>query len=356
MLCSFAYIYWDPDPEIFVVPILNWPILWYGVLFSAGFAIGFPIFYSLLRRYFLSRPDYIEADILGDVALEKAGLKGRDPLKALNEAIEGEKRFPHSKLLESKVKRCYKPMRALCRLALDQILSPAVRTIEKKTMFVADRVTVYMVVSTVIGARLGHFLFYERPSDYLANPIEIFRVWEGGLASHGAAIGIVAGMLLFSYRYRTEGLNWIRLLDYVCVPTAFAGGCIRLGNFINQEIVGTPTDLPWAVLFAHPLDHSLAVPRHPVQLYESLFYFAVFFLLWRLSYKPVFLLAKGRLIGLFLVLVFGFRFFIEFIKTEQSFLLSRSSELTMGQILSLPAVLAGLFFLFFLKKGRNLSQ
>ena len=284
------FIYWDPNPEIFVLPIVHWPILWYGVFFAVGFAVGFCLFYSLLCRYFFH--------------LYRDGFK--DP-------------------------SCF-----------------SMAAIRKKAMKLSDRLTLYMVVATVIGARLGHFLFYERPSDYLSDPWEIFQVWKGGLASHGAAVGIVLSVILFAYRYRQQldGMHWVQLLDYICVPTAFAGGCIRLGNFFNQEILGTKTDVPWAVIFGHPMDHSFPVPRHPVQLYEAFFYFAVFGLLWSLTYRPKFFLSKGRLIGLFLVLVFGFRFLIEFLKVEQSFLLSKASELTMGQWLSIPPILAGIFLLY----------
>jgi prolipoprotein diacylglyceryl transferase len=277
-MIQLSWIYWDPRPEIFTLPILDWPVLWYGALFALGFAIGFRIFMGVLTRFF---------------------------------NLQNE---PES---------------------------------QKKALLIADKLTLYVVIGTVLGARLGHFLFYEKPSSYLKDPLEFFRVWEGGLASHGAAIGIILALLLFSYRIRplADGLTWLRLLDFVAVPAAFCGACIRLGNFINQEVLGTPTDLPWAVLFAHPADHSLPVPRHPAQLYESFFYLAVFFLLWRLSHKASFLLRSGRLIGLFLTLVFGFRFFIEYLKVEQSRLLSVSS-LTMGQYLSIPAVIAGLFLCF----------
>ncbi len=273
-MLSLAAIYWDPKPEIFRLPFFEWPVLWYGVLFACGFAVGFPIFVSILTRF------------LG------------------------------------------KNQRA-------------------KAIQIADRLTLYMILGTVIGARLGHFLFYENPDHYLRNPVEIFRIWEGGLASHGAAVGIVLALLLFSYRIRSFApqLDWIRLLDFVSIPAAFAGGCIRVGNFINQEILGTATDLPWGVVFGHPADRSTPYPRHPVQIYEALFYFAVFFVMWRLSFSKNFIEKRGRLIGVFLILVFGARFLIEFLKTEQSRLLS-ASLLTMGQMLSIPAILCGLLLYF----------
>lgn len=286
-----AYIYWDPRPEIFVLPVVHWPILWYGVFFALGFAVGFSIFYSLLVRLMLKTLDEPLADV------------------------------------------------------------------KKRAMWLADRLTIYVIAATVIGARLGHFLFYEHPSQYLSHPLEIFLVWKGGLASHGAAIGIVLGVILFAHRYKAllGGLSWIRLLDLICVPTAFAGACIRLGNFCNQEILGTPATVPWAVMFGHPMDHSAPIPRHPVQLYEAFLYLVVFALLWRLTYAPRYFLVKGRLIGLFLILVFGGRFFLEFVKVEQSSLVVKSF-LTMGQWLSIIPVIAGLALLlssFFKKNEKN---
>ncbi len=365
-MLPIAAFYWDPQPEIFTIPILQLPIFWYGLFFAAGFAIGFPLFHSLVYRFFLNRPDYIEADLVAPISLAKANLTGREPLSALNGAIEEEKDLSSlidsttSHRLQTKVdaSRCFRPKRAMCRLILDTLFSPALLSVSKKAMIISDRITMYMIVSTVIGARLGHFIFYERPSSYLSQPWEIFRVWEGGLASHGAAVGIVLGLVLFARRYKrmAEGLTPLRLLDFVCVPTAFAAGCIRIGNFFNQEILGTPTDLPWGVVFGHPMDRSFPLLRHPVQLYEAFFYFFVFILLWRLSYRPIYLLAKGRLIGIFLILVFGFRFFIEFFKTEQSFLLSKASYLTMGQILSVPAMVVGCILLYLSRKRYTASS
>ena len=213
-----------------------------------------------------------------------------------------------------------------------------------------DRLTVYMVVATIVGARLGHFLFYENPATYWRDPWELFRIWEGGLASHGAIVAIPLALMLFSYRIRGQvpGLTWLRLLDIAVVPAALIAFFIRVGNFFNQEILGVPTDLPWGVVFGHPADHSLPIPRHPVQLYEALFYLGVFSLLWALSRSSRWLCTLGRLSGLFLLCVFGFRFCIEFLKMEQSHLIMATHfPLTMGQILSLPALgLGAVFFLW----------
>jgi phosphatidylglycerol---prolipoprotein diacylglyceryl transferase len=273
-------IYWDPSPNLFIIPILNWPILWYGLFFAIGFLVGFPLFEGILLRYFLQ---------IGAVASD------------------------------------------LKQIALK----------------VTDRVTVYVVLATALGARLGHFLFYEKPSEYLNNPFEILQIWKGGLASHGAAIAIIFTLFLLSRWTKKidSGLTCIRLLDFICVPTALAGSFIRIGNLFNQEILGTTTNLPWGFLFGHPRDGSFPIARHPVQIYESIFYLIVFLILWRLTFRKAFLLKEGKLIGLFLILVFGFRFFIESIKLEQSYLLTDSSYLTMGQWLSIPLFFLGLFFI-----------
>ncbi|MBM3184538.1 MAG: prolipoprotein diacylglyceryl transferase [Chlamydiae bacterium] len=225
-----------------------------------------------------------------------------------------------------------------------ELSSPKKEDLKKKAHLIADRLTVYVIIGTIVGARLGHFLFYESPSTYLSDPMEIFRFRNGGLASHGAMIGILVAVWIFSIRkkHATYNLSWLRLLDFIVVVTPLAGCFIRIGNFFNQEILGTQTTLPWGVVFGHPADGSFPIPRHPVQLYEAIGYLAIFFFLWRLSYIPSILLAKGKLLGLFLILVFTYRFFIEFLKVEQSDLLS--THITMGALLSIPAVLLGLFF------------
>lgn len=223
----------------------------------------------------------------------------------------------------------------------------SVKDAKEKALKIADRLTIYVVIATIFGAKFGHYLFYEQPSSYLNHPME-FLLSREGLASHGAALGIILALWAFSYHSQKieKGLGWICLMDFISVPTALAAVFIRLGNFMNQEILGTPTDLPWGVLFGHPADGSAPIPRHPVQLYEAIFYFLVFLLLWRWSYRPPVLLAKGKLIGWFLFLVFGFRFIVEFFKLEQSQLLSLTAAFTMGQWLSLPFILLGVILIF----------
>lgn len=213
--------------------------------------------------------------------------------------------------------------------------------LEKK---IVERLSIYIVFATVIGARLCHFIFYENPSEYLLQPWVLLQTWKGGLASHGAAIAILFATYRFSrWTKKIAPISWLSTLDMLAVPTALAGCFIRLGNFINQEILGTKTLVPWAVVFGSPMDGSFPVPRHPVQLYEAFAYLSIFVLLFFLGRKKEVLLKEGRLLSLFLILVFSARFVLEFFKEEQS--LFYSSFFTMGQLLSVPFIFLG-FFLF----------
>ena len=206
-----------------------------------------------------------------------------------------------------------------------------------------EQLAVYMIFGTVIGARLGHCLFYN-PEFYLSNPIEILKVWEGGLASHGAAIGIVIALYLYAKKQKDISLLWI--LDRVVIVVALAGCFIRLGNLFNSEIIGQATEVPWAFIFT-AVDE---LPRHPTQLYESIAYFLIFLILLFIYYKKKKNLSNGLLFGLFLVLVFTFRFFVEFVKENQSSF-EAGMALNMGQILSIPFVITG--FIFIIRSMRN---
>jgi phosphatidylglycerol:prolipoprotein diacylglycerol transferase len=200
-----------------------------------------------------------------------------------------------------------------------------------------DRLFNYMAVGTILGARLGHCLFYH-PVYYLSNPVAIIKIWEGGLASHGAFIGIFTAVWLYSRKRPGQPLLWV--LDRVCIPTIFAGSLIRLGNLFNSEIVGIPTQVPWAIVF----ERVDALPRHPTQLYESMAYAATFILLWVLYRRWAGKVPDGRLFGVFLTAVFGFRFIIEFTKTRQA-AFTADLPLRMGQMLSIPLVMFGLWLL-----------
>ena len=217
---------------------------------------------------------------------------------------------------------------------------------EKISEKVLDELSSYMLVATVVGARLGHCFFYE-PAYYLAHPIEIFKVWEGGLASHGAAVGIILALYFFSKKHNKHIL-WT--LDRVVVVVALAGFFIRTGNLMNSEIFGYITTLPWGFKFVNYHDPAMnGDPRHPTQIYEGLLYLASFFFL----YYSYFKLHKGKKLGyifsMFIILIFGIRFFVEFLKEPQVGF-ENSMALNMGQLLSIPFVLAGFVILYLGKK------
>ncbi|MDO9511642.1 MAG: prolipoprotein diacylglyceryl transferase [Bacteroidales bacterium] len=198
-----------------------------------------------------------------------------------------------------------------------------------------DRITSWVIVSTILGARIGHCLFYE-PDIYLADPLRILKIWEGGLASHGAGVGIISGLIIYSKLYKTPVL-WI--LDRLAVVTALAGMLIRTGNLMNSEILGHPTHVPWAFIFVQ-IDQ---VPRHPAMLYEAICYLLIFILLFTLFMKGRMKEQDGRFFGAFLILVFSVRFLIEFVKIDQV-AFEQGMALNMGQILSIPFIIAGIYF------------
>lgn len=200
-----------------------------------------------------------------------------------------------------------------------------------------DRLTVYMAIGTIVGARLGHCFFYE-PEYYLAHPLEILKVWHGGLASHGAAIGILLALWLF---VRKEKKPFIWIIDRVVIVVALAGVLIRLGNLMNSEIYGVETTLPWGFVF---LRNGENAPKHPTQIYEALAYLITFGILMRIYWKNMGKQKPGLLFGLFLIFVFGSRFFVEYIKEDQV-AFEAGMKLNMGQWLSIPLVVAGIAIL-----------
>lgn len=211
-----------------------------------------------------------------------------------------------------------------------------------------DQLTTYMVIATVVGARLGHCLFYE-PAYYLRHPLEILKIWEGGLASHGAAIAILFAIYLFAKKNK---LSYWRVIDRIAVVTALAGFFIRMGNLMNSEIFGRPTSLPWGFIYVNASDPAQSTqPRHPSQIYEGLAYLLIFAVLMLIYYRKNGRPREGLLISLFLILVFGVRFFIEFLKEPQVGF-ETSMALNMGQLLSIPFVVAG-FAGLYLSSRRN---
>lgn len=303
---------------------------------------------------------------------------------------------------------------------------------EGKSERQVEVLTLYMVIATIVGARLGHVLFYE-PVKYLSNPIDILKVWEGGLASHGGAVGILLALYLFSRKYKDISYLWI--LDRIVIVVAITATLIRTGNFVNSEIIGIPTEKSFGVVFGRDAESRIAymtsaieevsiekaslenidlelrtessypikltvaynskndleqvkrfsenqlaakladtkitehfefpnqvnfeyaeedglifattygngIPRHASQLYEGISYFLLFIILFLLWNRNRSALADGRLFGIFLVTGFGLRFLYEFIK-ENQVAFEDDLSLNMGQWLSIPLVLAGIYF------------
>jgi prolipoprotein diacylglyceryl transferase len=210
---------------------------------------------------------------------------------------------------------------------------------------ILDKLAMYMIIATVIGARLGHCLFYESEY-YLSNPIEILYIWHGGLASHGAAIGILFALFLFS-RITKKSYWWV--LDRIVIVTALAGLFIRTGNLMNSEIYGHATNLPWGFIFER--DDKMLIPRHPTQIYEALCYLIISISLLCIYYKNNGKPKPGMIFGLFLIALFSVRFVIEFLKeTQVDF--EKAMPLNMGQLLSIPFIMAGIVILVLSLKNK----
>jgi len=199
---------------------------------------------------------------------------------------------------------------------------------------------------------LGHVFFYDWNS-YKQNPIDILQIWEGGLASHGGAIDLVIALSLFSKKALQKPYLW--LFDRISAPIAIAGTFIRLGNLMNSEIVGRPTDVPWAFEFIYYINDATGqydpTPRHPAQLYESIAYLVIFGILMYMFWKKDSWKQPGLTFGTFLILLFGARFFIEFLKVGQT-VYDDSLTINTGQWLSVPFVLAGIIILIWSFKNK----
>jgi phosphatidylglycerol:prolipoprotein diacylglycerol transferase len=196
-----------------------------------------------------------------------------------------------------------------------------------------SRLFLYVFLGTLIGARLGHVLFYQ-PDYYFGRPWEIPMIWHGGLASHGGFTGVLIAIYL--YLKKTREMSFLELADRLTIPSMLAAMLIRIGNFFNSEILGLPSSVPWAVVFAR-VDN---VPRHPAMLYEALAYAAIFAWLYFAYWKTGIAKFPGRMLGVTFVLAFGARFFLEFFK-EAQVPFERGLPLNMGQLLSLPFIAIG---------------
>ena len=196
-----------------------------------------------------------------------------------------------------------------------------------------DDLLFYIVLGVILGGRLGYVLFYQ-PSYFLAHPLEIFALWQGGMSFHGGFLGVLTSVWLFTRKYDKR---WMPLMDFVAPLVTIGLGAGRLGNFINGELWGKPTDLPWGMVFPQ-VDN---LPRHPSQLYEfGLEGVGLFLLLWLYSRKPR---PVGAISALFLMGYGLSRFVIEFAREPDSFLGKLALGMSMGQWLSLPMIIAGLW-------------
>ena len=214
-----------------------------------------------------------------------------------------------------------------------------------------DSLLIYMLVSTVIGARLGHCLFYE-PQYYLSHPLDILKIWEGGLASHGGAIGILIGLWLYVRRFNKstqkektdkQRISYLWILDRIVIPVCLVGALIRVGNVCNSEIYGTPTTLPWGFVFVRGNEQfqgpdGQLLPCHPTGLYEAFFCLVAMVLLLWMFKRGLGDKRPGLMFGTFLIIIFGSRICIEFLKNVQVEF-EKNMLLDMGQWLSVPFVL-----------------
>jgi len=218
---------------------------------------------------------------------------------------------------------------------------------EDKNPEVLDNFLIYILIGTVIGARLMHCFAYE-PEFYIAHPIEIFKVWKGGLASHGGLLGVLIAMYIFSKKYQ---LPYFWLASRVAIPGALTAAFVRFGNFFNSEILGLPTEKPWGIIFSR-ID---MIPRHPVQLYEASAYLTLVLILLFL-YKNISSSFFTKLApGIFFTFMFTLRFLLEYTKTRQADY-STSLPFTTGQMLSIPFILIGLIWMLWAFKSLNAPQ
>jgi prolipoprotein diacylglyceryl transferase len=355
----FSIIYWDPNPTLFTLPYINHPLKWYGLLFMGGIAAGFLILLPLLRQKLLQSHQLRERDISNWIALQKAMREAtEDPINPLHSiATTLDKKTYHlleqnKELPDANKTALLTTLSSMDRKQLEKLLPKTIIPLNELTFKYVDGLMWWIVIGTVVGARLGHVFFYDW-THYQRNLVDILKVWEGGLASHGGTIGVVLAIYLYSRRHREKfpELSFLALSDLLSIPVAFAVIFIRLGNFVNQEILGTPSFVPWAVVFGHPADGTVPVPRHPVQLYEAIAYFLTFLLLTTLWKFKKGILTEGLYTGIFFICVFGSRFFLEFFKATQSSQLLDGGFLQAGQILSLPFVAFGVLLICWSHRG-----
>jgi phosphatidylglycerol:prolipoprotein diacylglycerol transferase len=230
---------------------------------------------------------------------------------------------------------------------------------DKLTIEMIDNLLVYVAIGGIVGARLGHCLFYE-PEYFLRHPLQILFVWKGGLASHGGIIGLLLALWLYIRKYK---IPFLWLMDRIAIVVALANAFIRIGNFFNSEIYGHPTSLPWGVEFVRDTIYDSTtgallptVPRHPTQIYEALSYLLIFiasFVFYRKKNQEI---RDGFIFSISMIAQFSARLLIEFLKNDQV-AFEAGMRLNMGQLLSLPFIVAGIGLIVWTRrKPRYFSQ
>jgi phosphatidylglycerol:prolipoprotein diacylglycerol transferase len=230
---------------------------------------------------------------------------------------------------------------------------------DKLTVEMLDALLIYIAIGGVIGARLGHCLFYE-PDYYLKHPLEIFKIWKGGLASHGGIIGLFLALWLYIRKYK---IPFLWLIDRIAIVVALGNAFIRIGNFFNSEIYGLPTNLPWGVEFVRDrlYDSSTGallptVARHPTQPYEALSYILIFIASFAFYRRKNMEVRDGFIFSVSMIAQFSARFLIEFVKNDQV-AFEAGMKFNMGQLLSLPFIFAGIGLIVWTKtRPRYFSQ
>ena len=221
-----------------------------------------------------------------------------------------------------------------------------------------DPLLYYTLIGTVVGARFGHCLFYD-PGYYLSHPIEILKVWEGGLASHGGVLGIIVAIYFYSKHVSRQSMLWT--FDKLVVPTGLVAALIRIGNLMNHEVYGHPTDPPWGFRFIENLhawrqgaEPIFSAPSHPTQIYEAVCYLLTFVLCMWLYFKKEAWKKEGLIFGIFMICIFTARFFIEFLKNNQEDF-EAAMPINMGQCLSIPFIVMGIYFVVRAWRRSNLN-
>ena len=321
------WIRFNCDPIAFTIPFIDHPIAWYGCIFALSFYLGHKIFIWMYVRQSLPKvaiPEkYKSLKVPGSFILNKRNQKLYTFL-----------------LKRTSNKDCLETLKL--KLFIEETFPKEVESIQSIGTKFSDSALLYIITATIIGARLGHIFFYEEIGAFIQSPLLIIKTWEGGLASHGGIFAIIVASLLFTKKNKT--ISFLSFMDLLSIPTMFVCAWIRIGNFINQEILGNVTSLPWAIIFMNPAIKGPLYPRHPIQLYEFFLYMGVFTLLFILWYKNTYRKRRGLFLGLALTVSFSARFFLEFLKEPQS-IYDTSDIFQMGQLLSLPMIICGFFLI-----------